>query len=229
MMTAHRFFEADPLIHELLARRRSPRAIDPNRRVSRLAIRTLLEAARVAPSCFNEQPWRFLVFDAQDPEALEEARSCLSAGNAWALRAPVLLLSVAAERWSRDGSVNRHAQHDVGLASENLALQATSLGFAVHFMAGFDETRAQTLFEIPVDFTPMAMIAVGYPGNPEDLPPKLREKELSPRRRKPIEEIAFEGRWNKAFGRGVAGANGLRWTLKAAASSPSAFPSGHET
>ena len=142
MIPARQFFQADPLIHELLARRWSPRAFDPERPVSKLAIRTLLEAARVAPSCFNEQPWRFLVFDGDDTEALEQARSCLSAGNAWARRAPVLILSVAAERWSRDGSPNRWAEHDVGLASENLALQATSLGFAVHLMAGFDESRS---------------------------------------------------------------------------------------
>ena len=189
----------DPLIHELLGRRWSPRAIDPDRPVSRLAVRTLLEAARVAPSCFNEQPWRFLVFDDTDPAALESARGCLVAGNAWARRAPVLLLSAAAERWEKDGSPNRHAQHDVGLASENLALQAAALGFAAHFMAGFDAGRARALFEIPDGFTPMAMIAIGYPAQPDTLPPKLRERELAPRRRKPIEEIAFTGRWGKAL------------------------------
>jgi nitroreductase len=201
MKIATRFFEPDPLIHELLARRRSPRAIDPDRRISRLALCALLEAARVAPSCFNEQPWRFLIFDDSDSEALERARSCLTEGNAWARLAPVLILSVAAERWSRDGTPNRWAEHDVGLASENLALQATSLGFAVHLMAGFDEGRARTLFGIPEDFTPMAMIAVGYPGNAEDLPPKLREREQAPRRRKPIEEIAFAGRWDRPYDR----------------------------
>ena len=203
MSAVHQFFEANPLIHELLARRRSPRAFDPNRQVSRLALRTLLEAARVAPSCFNEQPWRFLVFDGESPEALERARGCLSEGNAWARRAPALILSVAAERWSRDGSPNRWAEHDVGLASENLALQATSLGFAVHFMAGFDEKKARELFRIPEGFTPMAMIAVGYPGDPDELPPKLRARERAPRQRKPIEEIAFAGRWDRPFGRDV--------------------------
>ena len=197
MSTAYRFASADPLIHELLARRRSTRAFDPARRVSRPALRTLLEAARVAPSCFNEQPWRFLVFDGEDPDALEGARDCLTAGNAWARQAPVLILSVAAERWSRDGSPNRWAEHDVGLASENLALQATSLGFAVHFMAGFDEVRARSLFGIPEDFTPLAMIAVGYPGDPDDLPPKLRDRELAPRYRKPIEGIAFAAYWDR--------------------------------
>jgi nitroreductase len=155
----------------------------------------LLEAARIAPSCFNEQPWRFLVFDGEDSESLDRARSCLVAGNAWARAAPALLLSVASEHWEKDGSPNRHAQHDVGLASENLALEATALGLAVHFMAGFDAERARELFGIPEGFTPMAMIAVGYPGTVEDLPPMLRERELAPRQRKPIKEVAFDGGW----------------------------------
>ncbi len=192
-------FETEPPIHQLLARRWSPRAIDPDLPVPREAIHAMLEAARVAPSSFNEQPWRFLVFDGEDPKALERARSCLTAGNAWARQAPVLLLSVASETWARDGSPNRHAQHDVGMASENLALQATASGLAVHFMAGFDFERARELFAIPQAFTPMAMIAVGYPGKLEELPPKLRDRELAPRKRKPIEEIAFAGTWGRPF------------------------------
>lgn len=199
MITAVQVVETEPLVHELLARRKSPRAIDPDRPVARIAIRTLLEAARLAPSCFNEQPWRFLVFDGEDPKALDHARSCLVDGNSWAKRAPALLLSVAAERWRIDGTPNRHAQHDVGLASENLALEATALGLAVHFMAGFDADRARRLFGIPDGFTPMTMIAVGHPGRVDALPPKLRARELAPRERKPIDEIAFNGRWDHVF------------------------------
>jgi nitroreductase len=192
-------FPAERPILEILLRRWSGRAIDPDRPVSRAIVLTLIEAARVAPSSFNEQPWRFLLFDGSDGEALEQARSCLVEGNAWAKKAPALLLSVAAERWGKDGSPNRHAQHDVGLASENLALQAIAEGLVVHFMAGFDAERARELFGIPDGFTPMAMIAVGYPGDVEKLPPKLHDRELAPRRRKPIEEIAFAGTWDRPF------------------------------
>jgi len=191
--------ETAPPVHELIAWRRSPRAFDPDRDVSREAILSLLEAARLAPSSFNEQPWRFLIFDGGNRSGLEQARSCLAEGNAWARGAPMLLLSVAVDRWSRDGTPNRHAQHDVGLASENLAIEATDLGLGVHFMAGFDAERARTFFGIPKGFTPMAMIAVGYPGDPDQLPPKLRERELAPRKRKRIEEIAFAGRWDEPF------------------------------
>ncbi len=192
-------FPAARPILEAIARRWSGRAIDPERPVDRDTVLTLLEAARLAPSSFNEQPWRFLIFDGSDGAALERARSCLVAGNAWAKRAPLLLLSVTAERWQKDGSVNRHAQHDVGLASENLALQATSLGLTVHFMAGFDAHRARELFLIPEGFTPMVMIAIGYPGKVEELPEALRERELATRHRRPLSEIAFAGHWNEPY------------------------------
>ncbi len=190
-----RALEVEAPVHDLIARRRSPRAFDSNRPVPRSAILSLLEAARLPPPSFNEQPWRFLVFDGEDPAFLEQARGCLADGNAWARAAPVLLLSVSADRWVRDGTPNRHAQHDVGLASESLAIQATAMGLGVHFMAGFDAGRARSLFGIPEGFTPMAMIAVGYPGHPDQLPQRLRERELAPRRRKAISEIAFAARW----------------------------------
>lgn len=186
-------------ILQILARRWSGRAIDPEKPIDRETILTLLEAARWAPSSFNEQPWRFLVFDGSDPAAREEARSCLVPGNGWAKQAPLLLLSVSSERWEKNGAPNRHAQHDVGLASENLALQATAMGLVIHMMAGFDLDRARKLFSIPEGYTPMAMIAIGYPGKVEDLPEKLRERELAPRQRKPLPKIAFAGRWNEPY------------------------------
>ena len=80
-----------------MRRRWSPRAFEEGRPVEREKMLTMLEAARWAPSCFNDQPRRFLVFDGSDSEALERARACLSSGNAWALKAPVLMLSVARE------------------------------------------------------------------------------------------------------------------------------------
>jgi nitroreductase len=187
-------------INELLARRWSPRVFE-DRAVERHKILSLLEAARWAPSCFNEQPWCYLVFDGSDPEALESARSCLVEGNSWARKAPVLMLSVARNNFEHGGAPNRHAQHDVGLASENLVLQAVALGLVAHQMAGFDLERARRQFHIPEGFTPMAMIAIGYPyrGSLDSIPEKLRAKELAPRQRRPIEEFAFSGKWGVPF------------------------------
>ncbi len=192
-------FPTDLPVHELLRSRWSPRAFDPDRPVSSAEVATLLEAARIAPSTFNEQPWRFLVFDATDAASRELARGCLTPGNAWARLAPVLFLSVAAERWSKDGTPNRFAAHDVGLATGDLLLQACAMGLAGHPMAGYDAAQARELFGIPEGFTPMAMIAVGHSGDPGALSEPHRERELAPRKRKPMEEIAFAGAWGRPY------------------------------
>jgi nitroreductase len=193
---------ADRPINQLMRRRWSPRAFE-EREVERSRILTLLEAARWAPSCFNEQPWRYLVFDGSDREALERARACLVEGNAWALKLPVLMVSVARNNFSKNEAPNRTAQHDVGLASEDLVLQAVELGLAAHQMAGFDVERTRSEFGIPEDYTPIAMIAVGYPyrGDLGALPESLQAKELAGRSRKPIGEIAFGGKWGEPYDR----------------------------
>lgn len=188
-------------INELMRRRWSPRAFEDGRTVEKEKLLTLLEAARWAPSCFNDQPRNFLVFDSSDSEALERARACLTPGNAWAMKAPVLVLSVARDTFEQNGKPNRWAQHDVGLATENLLLEAIELGLAAHPMAGYDPERARSEFRIPEGYTSIAMIAIGYPyrGELEDLDEKLRGKELAVRERKPMSEIAFTGFWGRSI------------------------------
>jgi len=194
--------QPDVPVAPLIARRWSPIAFDETRPVEKEKILAILEAARWAPSCFNEQPWRYLVFDGSDTEMLDRARGCLVEGNAWARNAPVLLLSVAHEDFTANGKPNRHSQHDVGLASENLVLEAARLGLAAHQMAGFDAEGALKEFNIPERFTPMAMIAVGYPytGRLLDLQEKIRAREERPRARKRVVEFAFSGKWGAAYG-----------------------------
>jgi nitroreductase len=187
-------------VNELVARRWSPRAFDATRPLERRHLLGLLEAARWAPSCFNEQPWRFLVFDDSDPEALGRARSCLINFNSWAHRAPALILTVARESFAGNGNPNRLAHHDLGLATENLVLEAAHRGLVAHQMGGFDVNRARREFGVPDGYTPMVMIAIGHPGRgATDLPPNLRAMEAAPRRRKSIGEIAFAGRWSNSF------------------------------
>jgi len=161
----------------------------------------MLETARWAPSCFNDQPRNFLVFDITDQAALERARECLSPGNAWARKAPVLMISVARESFEHDGKPNRWGQHDTGIATENLLLEAVELGLAAHAMGGFDADRTRVEFGIPEGFTPMAIIAIGYPyrGSLEELDEKPRGKELASRERKLLGEIAFAGMWNAPY------------------------------
>jgi len=188
-------------INALIARRWSPRIFQGGRRIGPEKIMTLLEAARWAPSCFNEQPWRYLVFDGSDAGAMARAQGCLVDGNAWAKQAPLLLIAVARDDFTHSGTPNRTAQHDVGLASENIVLQAVELGLTAHQMAGFDLECARQEFGIPPGYSPLTMIAIGYPYREEldAIPEKLRLKELAVRERKEIGEFAFAGRWDSAY------------------------------
>ena len=184
-------------VHDLIASRWSPLAF-ADRPVEREILGSLLEAARWAPSCFNEQPWAFLVATSAEAESFERLASCLVEGNSWAKQAPVLMLSVAKLAFERNGRPNRHALHDLGLAAGNLVMQAQALGLAVHQMGGFDVHRARELLGIPEGFEPVAMIAVGYPGDPESLPEALKKKELGPRTRNAASDFVFSGRWKQA-------------------------------
>jgi nitroreductase len=185
-------------IEDVIARRWSPRAFE-ERRVEPEKLKSLLEAARWAPSSNNEQPWRFIVASKADaPTEHERLVACLVEGNRkWAFRAPILMLSVASLNFEDDGKPNRHAYHDTGMAVANLLLQATALGLQVHQMAGFDVQKARETCLIPTGFDPVAMIVLGYPGDPAILPDYLREREMKPRERQPISDFVFSMKWGQ--------------------------------
>lgn len=183
-------------ILDLLRRRWSPRAFD-DRPVESEKLRSLFEAARWAPSSNNGQPWRFLVATNENKTEYDRLFNCLvEANQKWAYRAPVLLLSVAKLQFE-DGSQNRHALHDTGMAAENLVIQATALGLVTHQMAGFhiDQARANCL--IPDGYEPVAMMAVGYPGDPGLLSDRLQARETQPRVRKPLSEFVYSATWEQ--------------------------------
>lgn len=151
-----------------------------------------------AASSFNEQPWSFIVTTRSEPEEFARLLKCLVEGNRlWARRAPVLLLAVAKLHFDLDDRPNRHAFHDVGQAVANLVIQATALGLSVHQMAGFDVAQAREEFSIPDSHEPVAVIAVGYRGDPDSLPDQLRERELAGRRRKALDTFVFSGSWGQ--------------------------------
>lgn len=186
-------------VHPLIAARWSPTAFDPARPVADADVRALFEAARLAPSSRNEQPWRYLVATDAQPELHAQMVSCLTPSNqVWAVHAPVLVLTVAAMRFASNDQPNHYAWHDIGLASATLALEATSRGLFVHQMAGIDPPRARELFAIPDGFDPVTCLAIGYRGDPATLPETLRPRDLTRRPRRPQREFVFAGAWGES-------------------------------
>ena len=178
-------------LHPLLAGRWSPSRFDEQRPVPREALLALLEAARWAPSSGNEQPWCWGVVPRGHRRrgAVEEA---LKPGNAWARRAPLLLVSVAKLTRQKGGDPNPWAEHDTGIATGLLLVQATALGLAAHPMGGWSDEALREALEIPADHRPLAVIAVGW-HDPALRDGRLEEREARPRARKPLGEIASMG------------------------------------
>lgn len=174
-------------LHSLIAKRWSPRAFS-NRPIDPATLRTVFEAARWSASCFNEQPWRFVVGTKDKPEQYAKVLSTLVPQNqAWAQTAFALGISTGKKTFSHNGAPDRFGLHDAGAALANLALQATAMGLHVHAMGGFDPVRARTEFGIPDDFEPGAAFAIGYVDGSDEPPPD--------RKRKPLEEIVFGTEW----------------------------------
>src|SRR6202163_2790802 len=186
----------DVPIHELIRERWSPRALSDKSHPAEI-LRSLFEAARRAPSSNNEQPWAYLVATKEDAENFAKMLGVLVEFTPdWAKHSRVLALSRYHLK-TRDGKPNRVALHDVGSASAQLTLKANSRGLFVHQMAGFHAEKARGAFGIPADWEPVASMAIGYPGNPDLLSQKLRERELAPRTRRPLKEFVMTGTWGR--------------------------------
>ena len=187
---------ADHPIEAAIRRRWSPRSYAETP-VSPSALNSLLEAARWSASCFNAQPWHFIVCrKAEEAAAHAKLFECLSVNNqGWAGKAPVLVLAVARTTFPADGSPNRYAWYDVGAAVANLAVQAGPLGLQIHSMAGFDAAKAREAFSIGEGFDPVAAISIGHPGPADALPEALKARETGPRVRRKLEEFTFFGEW----------------------------------
>lgn len=186
----------DHPISNTLQRRYSPRAF-ADRSVSDNDLLSLFEAARWAPSCFNDQPWAFMVAKRGDREEFIKALQCLTEPNQeWAEFAPVLVLTACRKKFETRDKENRTALHDLGLAVANLTFEATERGLAVHQMAGVKLDKIRKEYALPDEWEPQTAIAIGHAGVPGSLPDPLKEKEIAPRQRKPINEFVF----GSAFG-----------------------------
>jgi nitroreductase len=190
--------ETDHPVQDLVAERWSP-YVFADRPVAEETLRSLFEAARWAPSSYNEQPWRYLVARREQPEAFERMLSCLVEGNqAWARFVPVLALGVVARTFERNGKPNKAAEHDLGLAAGNLLAEATARGLHVHQMIGILPDRARDLYAIPQDFDALTALAIGHHGERPEAPDTLRERDAGARTRRPLPAFVFEGRFGRA-------------------------------
>ncbi|WP_216213512.1 nitroreductase family protein [Amycolatopsis aidingensis] len=181
-------------VHDLIARRWSPRAFDPTAEVDDRRLRALLEAARWAPSSGNTQPARFLL-GRRPGETFTRILGTLAEGNqGWAHRASVLLVGCAVTR-NEKGEIPL-SEYAVGLAGQNLVLQAVAEGLIGHQMAGFDAEAVRREFDLPEDVRPVVAIAVGTQAEPELLGEDRKiERERAPRQRIPLAEFAYTGEW----------------------------------
>src|SRR5262249_46860664 len=197
-MNPHKTATPNHRIHELLTRRWSPYAFS-DRTVSEDDLKSLFEAARWAASSYNEQPWRYIVATKADADEFERLRAGRLGGTQpGAKAAPVRALGCTSLRFALNGKPNAAAVHDLGLASANLTLEATSRGLFVHQMIGIVPDKARALYRIPEDVQPLTALAIGYAAEPDSLPEKLRDRDLAPRQRKPLAEFVFTGQWGSA-------------------------------
>jgi len=186
-------------IDPTIAERWSGRAYDASKPVTREQTIALLEAARWAPSCMGDQPWRILVWNKDlDPNAWQQAIDCLVEGNqSWVKNAPLLCLICADTLFTKNSQPNRWAEYDTGAAAQNLCLQATSMGLSAHQLGGFSADKARAAFNIPDQFTLMAMISVGYLTDIETITGDLLARETAPRSRRELGALFFDGAWDK--------------------------------
>ncbi len=191
MISALEYRKTDHPIESLFVERWSPRAMT-GEPLSEGEILTLFEAARWAPSTYNEQEWRFLYARRDRPQWATFFDLLVEGNQAWCKQAALLTVIVAHKIFSKTGKPNPVHLFDVGAAFENLALQGTSMGLVVHGMQGFDFDKARTALKVPDDYAVAAMFAAGRPAPAETLPEMLRERE-QPSDRRPVEQSICEG------------------------------------
>jgi nitroreductase len=194
-MNAANKASTDHPIQQVLADRWSPYCFS-DKPVTDADLRSLFEAARWAPSSYNEQPWSYIVATKSDAAEFERIWSCLVEGNqSWAKTVPVLAIGCTSLNFKKNGKPNAAAIHDLGLASANLSVEATARGLVVHQMIGILPDKVRQLYGVPDDVQPLTGLAIGYAGDPAKGDEKLRERDQAPRTRKKLGEFVFGGKW----------------------------------
>ncbi|WP_028973745.1 nitroreductase family protein [Spirochaeta cellobiosiphila] len=175
--------------------RRALRALS-EKEIPNETLTNILKAATLAPSCANNQPWRFLVLNT--PENLNIVRQHLSGGNYWAKKSPAVIAVITREDLDAKLEGNRnYAFFDTGMACMNLQLQAQKEGLISHPIAGFKAVDLRKDLGISDSYTLLTLIILGYPGDDSELNEKHLSIEHNERVRKPLEEVIFFNKWEE--------------------------------
>jgi len=183
-----------PILSQIL-KRRAYRALSENK-ISMDTLGQIAQAAVLAPSCANSQPWRIIIVS--DPARLEALRKALTPGNYWAQKAPAIAAFISSPDWDARLDHGRdYAFFDLGMAAMNFQIQAIEEGLIVHPIAGFDPALAKLALNIPENAVLMTLVILGYPGDSSNLNEKHLASEKSERSRKPLEEVFAFDSWNE--------------------------------
>ncbi len=180
------------LINEINIRR-AYRAFS-DKKIPEDVIKRIMTSATYAPSCFNNQSWRFLVATSDD--ALKKVFNALSEGNYWFKHSQAAV--VVATKLKFGCQLNDHRDYaffDCGLAVENLMLQGFKEGIYAHAIAGYDPIKIKEAFQISGEYIIITLVALGYPGDDRYLSEKHKKLEHSQRDRRPESEVICYNAW----------------------------------
>ena len=167
-------------VKEAIEKRRAYRSLDPAEITEEL-IRDLAESARLTPSCFNNQPWRFVFV--YDPTVLKEMHAALSKGNEWIHYASMIVVVFTKKDLDCDVKGREYYLFDTGMATAHMILRATELGLVAHPIAGFHEDKVKEILGIPDDMTIITLVNFGK--RREEFRPMLSEKQREWERERP--------------------------------------------
>ncbi len=159
----------------------------------------LIEAMRLSPSCYNNQPWNVIVV--RSPDALEAVKANLPRGNSWALSSPLVLAIISKAPDDCQLSDGRdYNLFDCGIAVGEMLLQATSLGIIAHPIAGYDPIATKKVLGVPEEYTLITLVICGHPGSDTSmLSEKQLEQEGQRPARKPVGQNFHEDLWGSGF------------------------------
>lgn len=176
---------------DLIKKRWSARSFS-SKEVTKDQVFTILEAASWAPSANNEQPWEF-VYTLKGTAGFDAVWNCLMPGNQpWNAKAAGFIITIARKTIAASGNPNGNAEHDTGIATGYLVLQASSMGIYTHPMGGVDKTKLSAELNLTEDQKLLCVISFGYLDDAEKLEEPFKGRELAPRIRKPVTEIIKE-------------------------------------